>query len=504
MAALITPTHTEDATVSDSKPGRKASESSGSQVDISWDGPNDLENPFNWSIWKKRTVTLLALVATFTTLINGTIITAAHEAINEEFGVSDVAFPNSYWPVATWALGGAASVLIILPLMEDFGVRVGFLGTYFVFICFVIPQALAQTFATLCVCRFFAGACVAVLANTSAGVIGNIWDGDVARTIPVSLYILAYLTGSSIGPVLGGAIIQSLDWRWIGYIQLIIYSALFPIYFVFFQESRGEVILLRRQRKLVGKLATESSALKRKNLLFKLRRSVQRPLYMLVTEPVVFFITLWSAFTVGMIYMSTQSVEQVFRGLYGWTIPPACYVQSAIVLGQCCGWPTVFISRWLFINSASRNEEKPGAYIPESRLYVSIAGSFICLSGGLFVYAWTSFDYLPWIAPATGIFLVGAGTTIVVNALADYAIDAYSEYAGSAVAAIILGENLFSAFLPLATQSMYVRLGFNWASTLMGFIGLALSCVPVMFVVWGKDIRARSKFMSAGASLGST
>ncbi|KAJ9661282.1 hypothetical protein H2198_002025 [Neophaeococcomyces mojaviensis] len=485
----------KELVISNSKPGRKCSESSDPRIDTNWYGPNDPENPFNWSIWKKRIITLIALVATFTTLIDGTIITAAHEAINEEFHISDAHFPNSYWPVMTWALGGGLSVLIILPLMEDFGVRAGFLGTYFVFICFIIPQAVTQSFVALCICRFFAGACVSVLANTSAGVISNIWEGNIARTIPISLYVLAYLSGSSIGPVIGGVIIQSLDWRWIGYIQLIFYGALFPIYFVFFQESRGEVILLRRQRKSVGKLTAESSALRGKQLLQKLRRSIQRPLYMLVTEPVVFFTTLWSAFTVGMIYLSTQSVEQVFRGLYGWTIPPACYVQSAIVLGQCCGWSTVFISRRLFINSASRNKEKPGAYIPEARLYVSIPGSFICLGGGLFVYAWTSFDFLPWIAPAIGIFLIGSGTVIVMNALTDYVVDSYSQYAGSAVAAVILGENVFSAFLPLATQSMYERLGFNWASTLLGFIALALSCVPVMFVVWGKKIRARSQFM---------
>jgi len=196
-----------------------------------------------------------------------------------------------------------------------------------------------------------------------------------------------------------------------------------------------------------------------------------------------------------MIFLSTQSVEQVFRGLYDWTIPQACYVQSAIVLGQCCGWPTVLLSRRLFINSASRNEEKPGTYIPEARLYVSIAGSFIGLSGGLFIYAWTSFQSLPWIAPAVGTFLIGAGTTIVMTALTDYVVDAYSQYAGSAVAAVILGENLVSAFLPLATQDMYERLGFNWAGTLLGFVALVLSCVPVLFVIWGKNIRARSQFM---------
>src|ERR1700759_4349912 len=100
---------------------------------IDWppDGP---ENPYNWPTAQKWAITLVGYLATFTTTLNGTMITVAHEAINNEFNVSDAHFPNSYWPVTSWALGGAVSGLIVLPLMEDFGVRPAFLTTYLVFI----------------------------------------------------------------------------------------------------------------------------------------------------------------------------------------------------------------------------------------------------------------------------------------------------------------------------------------------------------------------------------
>jgi len=82
-----------------------------------------------------------------------------------------------------------------------------------------------------------------------------------------------------------------------------------------------------------------------------------------------------------------------------------------------------------------------------------------------------------------------------VLAIADYVIDAYAKYAGSAVAAIVLGENLFSAFLPLAAQSMYSNLGPRWASSLLGFLALALSFAPVCILFWGQKLRERSVFM---------
>ncbi|KAJ5948762.1 hypothetical protein N7454_002069 [Penicillium verhagenii] len=466
---------------------------------VTWDSPEDPGNPYNWSLRQKWTLTYLASFTTFITMMNGTIITVAHEAINEEFGISDASFPNSYWPVTSWAVGGGCFSLLVLPLMEDFGVRWVFLSTWAMFICFVIPQAVAQNFATLVVTRFFAGGCVAILANTSATVIGNLWDTERSRNIPVSLYIVTYLVGASIGPVIGAPIYQFLSWRWIGYLQLIWYGALFPIYFFMFKECRGIAILGQRAKALrkEGREAYTQHEIDSAgtSMLRIVARSATRPLIMYFTESVVFFSGMWSAFTVGTLYLFTQSVEQVFSGLYGWTPSQAGYVQGAIVIGECVGWVGTLYSGRLYFNSASRNNEVPGTPIPEARLYLAIVSGIVGLSGGMFVYAWTSYPFLPWIAPAVGLAMVGAGSVIVVTGISDYVVDSYAKYAGSAVGIIVTGENIFSAFLPLAAMSMYSHLGFRWASTLLAFISLALSLAPILFVVYGKGIRARSPFM---------
>ncbi|KAJ5630260.1 uncharacterized protein N7484_010360 [Penicillium longicatenatum] len=213
---------------------------------VTWDGPNDPDNPYNWPLRRKWTLTIMSGVITFLTMMNGTIITVAHNAISRDLHISDSSFPNSYWPVTSWAIGVGIFALFFLPLMEDFGVRWAFLGSYALFICFVIPQALAKNFTTLVVTRFFAGGFVAIVGNTCVSVAGNIWEDERGRTIPVSIYIVAYLSRSSMGPVVGAAIFQFLSWRWIGYIQLIWFVALFPIYAIEFRESRGSTILRQR------------------------------------------------------------------------------------------------------------------------------------------------------------------------------------------------------------------------------------------------------------------
>ncbi|KAK6835774.1 hypothetical protein RU639_002435 [Aspergillus parasiticus] len=468
-------------------------------ITVTWDGEHDSANPYNWSLAQKWTLTLLAVFTTYITMMNGTIITTAHAAITEEFHVSDDAFPHSYWPVTSWALGGCCSSLFILPLMEDHGVRPIFLSAYVVFMCFLVPQAVAQNFATLIVTRFFAGSSVAVLANTSASVIGNIWETERSRSIPVSLYIFSYLAGSSTGPVIGGAIYEGLTWRWIGYLQLIWFGALLPVYYFLFKESRGAVILASRAQVLrkQGKPAFTVLEMEGQtgSAFSRFVQSSTRPLVLVCTESVVLVSTLWSAFTVGTLFLFTQSAEQVFVDLYGWSNTQAGYVQAAIVIGEIIGWLINLFSAKLYFGSASRNTESPGVPIPEARLYLAVVGGVFGIAGGMFTYAWTSFAHIPWIAPAIGLAMVGAGSVIVVAGVSDYVVDSYSKYAGSAMGAVATGENLFSALLPLATMSMYTNLGFQWASTTLAFISLVLSLAPTLMFVWGKQIRARSPFI---------
>ncbi|KAK6063637.1 major facilitator superfamily transporter [Seiridium cupressi] len=471
---------------------------------VDWAGPADPGNPFNWSTKRKWLATGLGLLATFSSIINGSIITTAHLEIDADFNTDETSFPHSYWPVTSWGVGGGLFSLALLPLMEDFGVRPAFLLTYFVFMCFLIPIGFTQNFATLIICRFFSGGCVSILSNTVAGIASNVFDGYRARTIPLSLYIFLYMAGGSLGPVIGATILQYLPWRWTGHIELIWSVALFPLFVIAMPESRGSVILGHRARKLrrEGKNAYTREELRRTPVLDTIKNSVQRPLFMLCTEPVLVVATLWSAFSFGVIYLFTQSVELVFTSLYGWETIQAGYVQAALVLGEFLGWIFCLSTDHWYYSSAQRNPESPNTPIPEARLYSAILGGFFGVSGGMFVYAWTSFPSIPWEAPAVGLVMVGAGSTTVVTGIAHYIVDAYSLYAGSAIGAVVLGENMFIAFLPLAAQSLYTTLGFSLASTVLAVISAVLAATPIALLVWGREIRARSRFMQSGKTIG--
>ena len=84
------------------------------------------------------------------------------------------------------------------------------------FLIFVIPQAVARNFATLIVSRFLAGCCGGVLQDAMDGIIADVWATATERSLPVTTYVFCLLAGVSLGPVIGGAVVGSLYWRWYG------------------------------------------------------------------------------------------------------------------------------------------------------------------------------------------------------------------------------------------------------------------------------------------------
>jgi MFS family permease len=291
---------------------------------------------------------------------------------------------------------------------------------------------------------------------------------------------------------------KSLILNRIFYVQLIIYGASAPIIFLLFRETRISIILHNQTKQPTTNglsFHNRSESLKQ---FFK--GNILRPFLLLTTEPVVFFFTLLSAFSYGLLYIATQSVPQVYSTLYAFTEPQTGFIQASVVVGELLGFlACALIEDPYFARASNGNARVMGGklQLPEVRLYLAIPASFLGLTGGLFIYGWTSYINVDYWAPTTGLFLIGFGSVVVMQAIMMYITDAYDNYAASASAAVCFGENVFAAFLPLASQSMYSKLGFHWASTLLAFVALGLSCAPIVLVWKGRIIREKSPFMMA-------
>ncbi|KAK7915007.1 Major facilitator superfamily domain- general substrate transporter [Apiospora marii] len=197
---------------------------------VTWNGPEDRQDPFNWPPRKKWRAVGLGLAASFVCSMNGSILAVAHAAISADFRLPDASsFPHAYWLTTTWGVGAALFPLLLFPALEDWGVRPVVLGTYFYFVCLLVPVGFAHNFATLVVVRLFSGGCVPIMSDAVASIASNVFHGDRARSVPIALYVLVYLGATSLGPVVGSAVLQRFgSWRWIGHVEVIVTGALFP------------------------------------------------------------------------------------------------------------------------------------------------------------------------------------------------------------------------------------------------------------------------------------
>lgn len=268
------------------------------------------------------------------------------------------------------------------------------------------------------------------------------------------------------------------------WIQLIINGATVPLVFFGLSESRGPVI----RSKITGKEEDPDGD----SALTVLKDTVARAAILLTTEPTVTSFTTWSAFSFGLVFISTQSVPVVYGDVYGWPVYKGGLVQVAIAIGEILGMLAFLYQNKIYIRSAGRNPEKQNVPIPESILHISIPATLFGLCGGLFMYGWSTLG-THWIVPSIGLALIGFGIMTIVIAASVYVTDSYSGYAASAIAAVAFGENTFAAFLPLAAKPMYIRLGLQWASSLLAFIALALALAPTVLLWKGRFIRGKSK-----------
>ncbi|OJJ32505.1 hypothetical protein ASPWEDRAFT_54102 [Aspergillus wentii DTO 134E9] len=465
-----------------------------------WNGKDDPENPFNWGPGYKWLLTVTVCFISILTGIPAGSYGAGNNYMEERFHVQNEPFPNLAWATTSWNMGAAFWPLIFVPLTESSGRMPGYFVAYIILIISLFPSAFAQNFATLVVTRFFGGGGSSVSINIVGGSITDVWYGDRARSLPMSLFGFTSVVGIALGPFIGSAIqaIHKTDqWRWIFYIQIIYLTGLLPIFWFILRETRADVILSRRAKKIrkeTGRPVYALAELNTTSVWRLMQISFERPTRMLLTEPVVTFFTLWISFAWGILYLFFNSVVQTFAANYGFNTFQTGLIQLAISVGALIG--TVFnpFQDWIYFRSAANNKEIPGKPIPEARLYTAIPGSLL-FAGGLFWYGWSSFPHVHWIVPTCGIAAAGVGIYSIYMAVINYLTDAYEKYAASALSAASLGRNSFGAFLPLASYVLFNNLGFGWAGSLLGFIGIALSVVPVVLVLKGPAIRRRSPFM---------
>jgi hypothetical protein len=141
----------------------------------------------------------------------------------------------------------------------------------------------------------------------------------------------------------------------------------------------------------------------------------------------------------------------------------------------------------------ARKLKKHGRVVPEERLIPMMIASFL-LPAGLFWFGWTSSPHIHWFPQVLAGVPIGCGILVIFMQGLNYIIDVYLMFANSAIAANTLMRSSVGGGFPLFAAQMYHNLGVNWASSVLGFITVAMIPIPILFFFYGKKIRAMSRF----------
>ncbi|GAB1194006.1 hypothetical protein APSETT444_003243 [Aspergillus pseudonomiae] len=297
----------------------------------------------------------------------------------------------------------------------------------------------------------------------------------------------------------GGFIVDSyLGWRWTAWITMIGAAFFGAVSFVLVPETYSPVLLQRRAaclRRQTGNPAFRAPLeTHQPTWVDMITRYLFRPLKMLFLEPILDCLTIYISLIYGILYLFFESYPVAFTEVRGWTqLGVAALPFLAILVGVLCGGGLIIVvTKTRFV----RQLERHGYVIPEERLPPMMIAA-VLLPAGLFWFAWTSKPEVSWVAQTIAGVPIGCGILVVFMQGLNYLVDVYLPFANSAMAANTLVRCSFGGAFPLFATQMFHRLGVAWATSLLGFLTVAMIPIPTLLFVYGKRIRSLSRFSMA-------
>lgn len=521
-------THSDEQTLGGGASAETTDESDPDIVD--WDGPDDPQNPQNWSSGRKWCLIAVLAAVTLVTyvpphlLYPSNMILTSRRPLGSSFfapGVPQVmrAFGESStllasFVVSIYVLGFAIGPLIIAPLSELYGRVWIYNFCNVLFVIFTIACAVSTNMGMLIGFRFLAGCAGASPLTIGGGTIADIFPRE-KRAGAMAIWGMGPLLGPVVGPVAAGFLVEAKGWRWVFWILAIFAGAFSILLFIFSRETYAPVLLERkaaRLRKETGNPNLRSKLASNIPPREVFIRSIMRPMKMLFFSPIVFLMSLYVAVNYGILYLLFTTLTFVFEGQckhYPNTntkrniplivLPPLDHFSSGAVglsfLGTGVGMIGGMVVLGIVSDRIIKKHVAKGNVKPEHRLPVilTLPGA-LGLPLGIFIYGWTTEKHVHWIVPIIGTAFIGLGNLTGMMTIQTYMVDAFTIYAASAIAANTVLRSIFGAVLPLAGLSMYDALGLGWGNSLLGFISLALIPVPLFFRYYGERIRTNPKF----------
>lgn len=360
---------------------------------VEFDGAGDPKHPFNWRLSAKYVAvtiiqtlerqiltsflrlfaSILACSGTFIVSFTSAVFAPGIDYASKEFGVSPEV---GQLGTTLYVLGFSSGPLIWAPGSELRGrkwpLTIAMLGGGI----FTIGSAAAKDIQTLIICRFFAGMCGASQLTVVPGVLSDVFDNKY-RGVAISLYALTVFVGPFSAPFTGGFIASStLGWRWTLYIPAILSFANGAVSLLFLRETYAPCILVAKAAALRRQTGNWGIHAKQEKIEVDFKEMMEkyftRPLRMLVTEPIVLFVSMYMSFIYGIVYALLEAYPYVFEDIHGMKPGVSGLPFVGLIVGQVLACTFILSQHSTYAKRLAENKNVP---VPEWRLRPTILGA---------------------------------------------------------------------------------------------------------------------------------
>ncbi|KAL0930686.1 MFS multidrug transporter [Colletotrichum truncatum] len=387
---------------------------------------------------------------------------------------------------SVFVLGLAFAPFLIASFSETYGRKPVWLFCNAFYILWNTLCPVGRLSALMVIGRFMAGSGASVGITLTGPIMADIYQKEErGKSLAIATFI-PYL-GPALGPIVGGVIMEKLDWPWLFWVLSIFNAIIWGLGFLFVKETYTPV-LLARKRKAMSPLPELTGPTSFNAASTKLTTNLSRPIQLLWKRPIIQLIGLVMALNFGVYCLLLSTFASLWIETYGQSelLASLHYIGISIGITIATQGGGRFMD-WVFAKLKARQPN--GKTTPEFRVPCLIPG-VVLVPFGLFWYGWAAEKHMHWAMVDVGVAIFVCGSFLLAQAMLAYLLDEF-KYAASANAASRMLSNIVGFIFPIFAPRLFARLGYGWGNSLLAFLFIGLGCpTPIILWLWGSKLRA--------------
>ncbi|KAL8832092.1 MAG: hypothetical protein Q9191_000471 [Dirinaria sp. TL-2023a] len=388
--------------------------------------------------------------------------------------------------VSIYVLGYVLGPLLVAPASEIFGRCYVLFPAYVTFMVALAVCGASENIVIFIVFRALMGFAGIAFVLLGPAIVADIMPFE-KRGLSLSIMSAGPVVAPTLGPVMGGYIVENTTWRWTFWSTLIALGTTSLVAVFVFRETYGPVLKAKRKSAIEEDTNRSQAALDH-NRAFTLAWT--RPLRLLFLSPIILLLGFYTAVMNSYAQICFATVGTIFQDTYGLSPGESGMAYFGLTTGfVICQITLGHFSDWYTKRMSKKYEEQK----PEYRLPPIFVGALV-LPAGLLWYGWSLQQHCHWIVPIIGSAFIAVGILYTYLPIQMYLVDTYTVFAASATGACGIIRSLCGALVPLGANPLYERLGYGWGNSVLAFIALGAIPIAVLFMRYGEQIRTSPRF----------